>query len=211
MTPQHDPALIRDQELLIRLRNDDLRAWNEVYEAYRGPLTQFLLGKGVQADLIPEIYQETFIRLDAKIQRLELTRPLLVYLKSVAFRVMHEFWRQEKALKSHSYEEAERLIARKRPSEDDSEEVESGLFDIPADEPDLTNLDTTSADALVQEVLDKVQLKHCADIFRLRYWNGMDDSQIAAQLKIAYDSVRKQFYDCRKKAKNLLISLGWGR
>ncbi|MGV3560270.1 RNA polymerase sigma factor [Larkinella arboricola] len=188
----------KDQQILERLRNNDQRAWREVYEGNRSKVINYLRRYSTPEEVAVEIYQDTLVFLDERKHILQLESRLSTFLIGVAFNKLRARWKANSG----------KFDTIKFSSTDDDELnllqfafVDELQFEADSDEPD----------AMIQQALAQVQLKHCTDLFRLVYYEQLDQRQVADTLGMSYGSVRNQLLDCKKKMKTILLKMGWGQ
>jgi RNA polymerase sigma-70 factor, ECF subfamily len=82
-----------DEQLMRRYRDGDLRAFDRLYERYRGPLYRYvrrLCGDGGSAD---ELYQDVWMRLVAARQQWDATQAFSPWLYRIAHNRVVDHWR----------------------------------------------------------------------------------------------------------------------
>ena len=211
MDANRGPLLLSDQQLLEGLRRQDQRIWRLVYNGHRLKVVNFLRGRGASDEVALSIYQDTMVFLDTQKDHLVLTSKLSTYLIGVAFHKLREYWREQTRNAKRSGADIEQQLNKRRPTDDDPDEAELALIQLASEDSTRFDFDNGELDVLVQQALAQIPLKHCANIFQLRYWDGMDDQQIASRLALSHGSVRNQVVDCKKKVKSILLGMGWGR
>jgi len=211
MNQANGPFTISDQQLLDGLRRKDQLVWRQVYNSNRTKVVSYLRGRGVSDEVALEIYQDTLVFLDAHKDTLVLTSKLSTYLTGVAIMKLKEYWKKQALAATRSVSDSEQQLGRRKPNDDDVDEAELALLQLALDDESRFGLDTDEPDVLIQKALAQIPLKHCADIFQMRYWDGLDDKQIASQLGLSHGSLRNQVGDCKKKVKEILLGMGWGR
>lgn len=202
--------IYRDKQLLERLRQDDQVAWREVYDGNRSKVVNYLRRYSVPETLAVEIYQDTLVFLDERKHSLQLESQLSTYLIGVAYNKLRSFWKANTANNAKFLnEDFESRLARVNASDVTDDELKLAPIEL-ADEISF-GAETVEADAMIQQALTQVQLKHCADLFRMVYYEGIDQRQVADILKLSYGSVRNQLRDCKRKMKTILLNMGWGQ
>ncbi|GAB4025635.1 RNA polymerase sigma factor [Spirosoma koreense] len=200
-----------DQQLLDGLRNKNQQIWRQVYNTNRRPVVNYLRGLGASDEVAMEIYQDTLIFLDSKKDTLTLQSKLSTYLTGVAMLKLKEHWKKEKTAATRTGADFERQLQRRKPTDGETDEAELALLQLTVEDGFRFDLDNADPDVMVQKALAQISLKHCADIFQLRYWDGLDDKQIAGKLGLSHGSLRNQVGDCKKKVKEILVGMGWGQ
>ncbi|MCX6214612.1 RNA polymerase sigma factor [Spirosoma sp.] len=202
---------LSDKQLLDGLRADDQGAWRQVYNTNRRKVIHYLRGRGASAEVAHEIYQDTMVFLDAQKHKLVLTSKLSTYLTGVAIKKLQAYWTEKTKEASRISIGFDSPVNRPNLTGDDIDEMELALLNLALEDDPRFALNPEEADLMVQKALAQIPLKHCADIFRMRYWDGFNDQEIADRLNLSHGSVRNQVGDCKKKVKSILLTMGWGQ
>ncbi len=78
-----------DEQLLSRLKNDDITAFNTIYERYSRPLYLYILSKTDRGETSKDVLQDLFATLWEKRNTLDIQRSLRSYLyQSVRYKII---------------------------------------------------------------------------------------------------------------------------
>jgi RNA polymerase sigma factor (sigma-70 family) len=197
-----DPPITRDQQLLERLRDKDQQAWNAVYKENRNKVVGFLRKNyGVGESEAAEIYQDALVVLAEKLNSLELTSQLHVYLTGIAKNLQQAYFRS-KGIK------ARRELSIDQPTNSASDD-DVGPLEIGEEDGLLLEMEAGEQDEIFQRALAILGPTPCGELFQLVYYEKLGQDEIAEKLGRAYGTVRNQLKDCRKKLKIILRDLGW--
>lgn len=211
MDQTNSPFIITDQQLVEGLRRNDQLLWRKVYHDNRSRVVHYLCGLGATEGVALEIYQDTLIFLDTKKESLVLTSKLSTYLTGVAILKLKEYWKKQSVAAERTRPDFDQQLGHRKPADEEIDEAELALLQLASEDGSRFGLDTDETDDMMQKALAQLTLKHCTDIFRMRYWEGIDEKEIAAKLGLSYGSLRNQMGDCKKKMKEILLGMGWGQ
>lgn len=171
-----------DQELLIKLRNGDVSAFDELYYRYVKKLMAFALSFFPNRDLAQDAVQDIFIRIWERRSELDESKNFKTYLfQSVKF-YMFNYARDRKP--SCTLDEApDHFIVKENKVETD-----------------LAYQDLESAVFTLIEKLPKVQ----QEVFRLNKLDGFTASEIAVKMNLSQRTIEHHIYLASKTVKKEL-------
>ncbi|HSF54592.1 MAG TPA: RNA polymerase sigma-70 factor [Algoriphagus sp.] len=171
-----------DQELLIKLKNGNVSAFDELYYRYVKKLMAFALSFFPNKDLAQDAVQDIFIRIWERRSELEESKNFKTYLfQSVKF-YMFNYARDRKP--SCTLDEApEHFIVKDNKVETDlaCQDLESAVFTL-------------------IEKLPKVQ----QEVFRLNKLDGYTASEIAVKMNLSQRTIEHHIYLASKTVKKEL-------
>lgn len=173
-----------DQELLIKLRNGDVSAFDELYYRYVKKLMAFALSFFPNRELAQDAVQDIFIRIWERRAELDDSKNFKTYLFQSVKYYMFNYARDKK--KSCSLEEApEQFLAKENKVERDLDyqDLESAVFTL-------------------IEKLPKVQ----QEVFRLNKVDGFSASEIAIKMNLSQRTIEHHIYLASKTVKKELGS-----
>lgn len=188
-----------DSALLERIKQNDRKAWRELYERYKNPIGNFMRNWSCKGPDFDDVYQETMIRFDAQCQNINLEATLKTIIISIAKRVWFETLRNRKKYGILADEEQQVFT---RLSTDDEVKPDS---EEPFFNPEEEVFDISGK---VVEAMLKMRSGDCADIFHARYWYKTKVDKVAEQFGINYNSMRTKIYECKQSLKRLLQKAG---
>ena len=173
-----------DQDLLIKLRNGEVSAFDELYHRYVKKLMAFALTFFSNKELAQDAVQDIFIRIWERRSELDDSKNFKTYLfQSVKF-YMFNYARDKKP--SCSLEEApEHFLVKENRVEND-----------------LAYQDLELAVFTLIEKLPKVQ----QEVFRLNKVDGFTASEIAEKMNLSQRTIEHHIYLASKKVKKELGS-----
>lgn len=174
--------------LVSRLKNDELEAFNEIYNLYFRKLIKFAYGFSITMEDAEEVVHDSFIKLWDKRKLLEEKKSLDAFLFVIARNVIIDKIRKYNLDKSHleHYFNAQLIQPKNRLEEqihyEELDELISGI---------------------IAELPPKRKL-----IFELNRYKGMTYKEIAHHLNINVGTVEKQMSKALHKLKEKLSYLG---
>jgi RNA polymerase sigma factor (sigma-70 family) len=169
-------------DLLIRLRNDDIVAWDYVYKIAFEPVARYILINKGNRDDVKDVFQDAMVVLNNKVNNPDfvLTCKIEVFIYSVA----RNIWLR-------------RLdgLSRKIANEKLDEKLE--LIDIDFDY-SIFDLEDTEDDLLetVLSVLEEFNNTDCKKILKLYYFNERSHREIADEFNLSENYAKKKKYNC---------------
>ena len=191
--------MISDSDLLELIKQNDRKAWRELYGRYKNPIGNFMRNWSCKGPDFDDVYQETMIRFDAQCQNINLEATLKTIIISIAKRVWFETLRNRK--KNGILADSEqRVFAQLSTEEQIKPDSEEPFFNPEEEVFDLSGK--------VVEAMLKIRSGDCADIFHARYWYKIRVDEVAEQFGINYNSMRTKIYECKQSLKRLLQKAG---
>lgn len=204
MDQANTQSIAADQQLIVRLRTDDRRAWQQVYKQTGSKVVYYLRRHKAPEDVAHSIFQETLIILDQRKAALTLTCKLSVFLIGIAILKLKEYWRKQGKDPEQLTDDFSGLD--RKLVEDDVDASQLALLELAfMDDASLLD-DTATPEELVQHALTRLSDK-CVSLFRMRFWEGLDDYQIAAAVPMEYRLVRDQIYKCKARMRSIISEL----
>jgi len=172
-----------DQELLVCLRQGDIKAFDELYFRYSKRLMAFALTFFSDTELAKEAVQVIFIRIWERRRELETSKSFKVYLFQAVRYYMYNYVRDKK----HSCaldEVPENVFLRENQVEDDLayEALEATAYSL-------------------IEKLPKVQQR----VFRLNKLEGLSPAEIAVKMNLSQRTIEHHIYLATKSVKGALL------
>ena len=192
--------MISDSDLLEGIKQNDRKAWRELYGRYKNPIGNFMRNWSCKGPDFDDVYQETMIRLDAKCHTISLEFTLKTILIAIAKRVWFETLRNRK--KHGTLADDEQRIFSQLTQEEEVKPDSPDTFVNPYGE---EAFDITGK---VVEAMTKMRSGDCADIFHARYWYKIRVDKVAEQFGINYNSMRTKIYECKQSLRRLLQKAG---
>lgn len=191
--------MISDSDLLELIKQNDRKAWRELYGRYKNPIGNFMRNWSCKGPDFDDVYQETMMRLDAKCHTINLDVTLKTILIAIAKRVWFETLRNRK---KHGIlvDDEQRVFSQLTADEELKSDSEELIFNPEEEAFDITGK--------VVEAMTKMRSGDCADIFHARYWYKIRVDQVAEQFGINYNSMRTKIYECKQSLKRLLQKAG---
>lgn len=89
-----DMILVGDDEMLIRLKNGDAKAFDFFYKTYRGRIYANILKMVKSPELAADILQEVFVTVWNHREKLDLQQPIANYIFRIAQNKVYDFFRK---------------------------------------------------------------------------------------------------------------------
>lgn len=182
--------VLNEQELLVRIKNDDESAFIEVYDLFWKRLFNFGYKKLGKKEIVEGIVQEVFIDFWTKRSKLEIHTSLTSYLfTSVNYRIINHY-------KSQSIRDKYSAHEKSKGEQRNSSTDEKILFN------DLKSN--------IKKVVRKFPPQR-KKVYQLRFNKGLSYIEIAENLEISVSTVEKHLIralrDIRVSLKELTLSL----
>ncbi|MFN3382628.1 MAG: RNA polymerase sigma factor [Runella zeae] len=191
--------MISDSTLLERIKQNDRKAWQELYASYKSPIGNFMRNWSCKGPDFDDVYQETMIRFDAQCHTIRLDATLKTIIISIAKRVWFETLRNRKKYGILADEE-QRVFTRLSMDDEVKPDSEEPFFNPEEEVFDISGK--------VVEAMLKMRSGDCADIFYARYWYKIRVDKVAEQFGINYNSMKTKIYECKQSLKRLLQKAG---
>lgn len=191
--------MISDSDLLELIKQNDRKAWRELYGHYKNPIGNFMRNWSCKGPDFDDVYQETMIRLDAKCHTIKLDVTLKTIVIAIAKRVWFETLRNRKKHGTLADDE-QRVFTQLSTEEEIKPDSEEPFFNPEEEVFDISGK--------VVEAMLKMRSGDCADIFHARYWYKTKVDKVAEQFGINYNSMRTKIYECKQSLKRLLQKAG---
>jgi RNA polymerase sigma-70 factor (family 1) len=172
-----------DQNLLISLRQGDIKAFDELYHRYAKKLMAFALSFFANQVIAEDAVQEIFIRIWEKRKELDESKPFKSYLFQAVKFYMFNYIRDKKI--SCSYEEVSEAMFRRENL------VEEKLH---YEELEATTIALIDRLPLVQQ-----------QVFRLNKLEGLTPQEIANRMNLSKRTIEHHIYLATKTVKSKLL------
>ena len=168
----------REIKLMLRIRQGDSRAFEELYQLYRGPLATFFHRLCRNQARVDDLLQEVFLRLWKAAPRYEPSAKFSTYL----FRIAHNLWINDSR--------------KKRESTGDQ-------IDRPKEMPPDHSLETRETQKLIESALDRLPEgeKEC---IILSHYNGLKYREISEIMEIPVGTVKSRIFSGLEKLRKEL-------
>jgi len=174
----------RDVQLIIRITNGDLRAFDALYRSYFPRLVRFLDRYTRRTALIEEIINDTMFVVWEKADAYNQTSKVSTWIFAIAYR---------KAMKT--------IKRTDDPQEADFDLVQAGI----EMEPD-SQLSQRQLQQCVSHALDAISVEQ-RTVVSLAYYHGMDYQEIATTMDCPVNTVKTRMFHARKRLQNLLAKV----
>lgn len=174
----------RDVQLIIRITNGDLRAFDALYRSYFPRLVRFLDRYTRRTALIEEIINDTMFVVWEKADAYNQTSKVSTWIFAIAYR---------KAMKT--------IKRTDDPQEADFDLVQAGI----EMEPD-SQLSQRQLQQCVSHALDAISVEQ-RTVVNLAYYHGMDYQEIATTMDCPVNTVKTRMFHARKRLQNLLAKV----
>jgi RNA polymerase sigma-70 factor (family 1) len=176
MTADHKN--LTDTELFLLLKQDDLHAFDEMYERYFIPLLNTAFKRLQSKEDALEIVQDLFVQLYFKRKQIEHTYNIGGYLQMMLRNKIIDRFREQLVRKKHLYQ------LHQQKWEDTS--------DAPED-----NMDVKMLEQKIHAVIEQLPNK-CREVFLLSRYNNLSHQAIAEKLNISVSTVEKHIVKALK-------------
>ncbi len=175
-----------EPDLLFNLKQNNGKAFEEVYERYAGELYPFILSKVKVKEITEEIIQDIFISLWENKDSLEIHTSLKSYLFSAAKYKVLNYIRSEKVYKKYALHFALFLVEHYQNSGE-------------------TLLELHDLEAEIEKIISKLP-ERCRDAFRMSRMEDMDLDEISEKMGISKRTVENYITRSLKLLRQELIN-----
>ena len=168
---------LTDIGLFQLLQQDDMNAFDELYERYFIPLLNAAFKRLHSREDALEMVQDLFVQLFIKRKQIEHTHNVGGYLQTMLkYRIIDRF-REQMVRKKHIYQ-----FQQMKPAESDTPE---------------DNMDVKMLEQKIYAVIEQLPQK-CREVFLLSRFNNLSHQAIADQLNISVSTVEKHIVKALK-------------
>ena len=173
-----------DESLLLLAKQGNLSAQGQLVENYQLQIRTFVASLSGNIHSSDDLTQEVFLRLLARLDKLESAEKILPFLKGIARNVVKEHFKKQKVQQNHQQRWMEIC-----------EQIE--LARLEDHSGNQANKDTDKLESL-SICLQKLPAKS-RELLELQYNQSMNATEIADHLKLKATAVRKSFSRLRGK------------
>ena len=174
---------VTDGELVRQMQEGDLRAFDVIFERYRGALLSYLVGLSADRALAEDVVQDVFVKLAARIASIDSRRNVRGWL----YRAARNRW-------------LDQLKRRRRELPWEPEMTAEGVADGPHPSAPLM---ADERQAAIQSALLELDVKQ-REVLVLHYFEGMSFREIAGVLRRPLGTVLWQSRRGLKRLKKVL-------
>ncbi|MCC7354026.1 MAG: sigma-70 family RNA polymerase sigma factor [Anaerolineae bacterium] len=173
-----------DQQLIAQIRSGDWRAFEALYDKYKGQVYRTALAVTRDRTASEDILQDCFLRFHAHVNHLDGSIPLSPWLYRVTVNLSYNW------------------LTRRRRASFSLEQLVDGLVAGPQASPEHY-AESREIETIVQSVLAKLSFEHRAVVV-LYYLNDLSVEEIALILGCPVGTVKSRLYYARKALRNAL-------
>lgn len=177
-------SVSKDADLVARTQDGDLRAFEVLYNRYKGPIYRTALAITHQHEAAEEILQDCFLRAYRHIGRVDDRAPLSAWLHRIAVNLSYNW------------------LTRRRFFLTSLEDVVDQLVSGPVVSPDRA-LERGELQQIIQEAIEGLEFKHRVVII-LFYLQGFSLADIAYIIDCPVGTVKSRLYYARENLRRQL-------
>ncbi len=175
-----------DAALLLRVKNGDVSAFEQLYYRWNKPLYGFMLKTTRSLSDSEDITQEAFARLWKMRDTLDPEKSIQSLLFTIAHRIAIDIYRRS---------------GKVTPASDDEPGKESSLEHSPQDI--MEERETRLLLEIAIEAMPEKQRK----VFAMHYFDQLSPKEIALRTGLSYDNVRKHIYNGKRQLREIISGI----
>ena len=185
------PLPTDDKELVERFQNGEKEVFNELVTRYQGKIYNLVYKYVSNSETAKDLSQEIFIKAFRALPHFKRQSAFYSWLYRIAVNLCIDFIRQQKRGQILSFEDL--------PTGGKDEVVLNDVSPLPPDQIEMKELGQIIGQA-VQQLPPKQQ-----HVFNLRYHDGLQLKEIAAQLDRSEGTIKAHLHHAHKRLQTLLI------
>ena len=182
---------IDEKELVERFQNGEQEAFNELVIRYQGKIYNLVYKYVSNSETAKDLSQEIFIKAYRALPHFKRQSAFYSWLYRIAVNLCIDFIRQQRRGQTLSFEDL--------PTGGNDEAVFNDVSPLPPDQIETKELGRIIGQA-VQQLPPKQQ-----HVFNLRYHDGLQLKEIAAQLDRSEGTIKAHLHHAHKRLRTLLI------
>lgn len=186
------PLPIDEKELVERFQNGEQEAFNELVIKYQGRIYNLVYKYVSNAETARDLSQEIFIKAFRALPHFKRQSAFYSWLYRIAINLCIDFIRQQKRGRALSFEDL-------ATGAGNDEVVFNDVSPLPPDQLETKELGQIIGQA-VQQLPPKQQR-----VFNLRYHDGLQLKEIAAQLDRSEGTIKAHLHHAHKRLRTLLV------
>ena len=180
-----------EKELVERFQNGEQEAFNELVNRYHGKIYNLVYKYVPNSETAKDLSQEIFIKAYRALPNFKRQSAFYSWLYRIAVNLCIDFIRQQKRGQTLSFEDLS--------AGNNDEQVFNDVSPLPPDQIETKELGQIIGQA-VQQLPPKQQ-----HVFNLRYHDGLQLKEIAAQLDRSEGTIKAHLHHAHKRLRTLLI------
>ena len=180
-----------EKELIERFQNGEQEAFNELVIRYQGKIYNLVYKYVPNSETAKDLSQEIFIKAYRALPNFKRQSAFYSWLYRIAVNLCIDFIRQQKRGQTLSFEDL--------PTGGNDEPVFNDVSPLPPDQIETKELGQIIGQA-VQQLPPKQQ-----HVFNLRYHDGLQLKEIAAQLDRSEGTIKAHLHHAHKRLQTLLV------
>ncbi len=180
-----------DKELVERFQNGEQEVFNELVTRYQGKIYNLVYKYVPNSETAKDLTQEIFIKAYRALPHFKRQSAFYSWLYRIAVNLCIDFIRQQKRGQTLSFEDL--------PTGGNDEAAFNDVSPLPPDQIEMKELGQIIGQA-VQQLPPKQQ-----HVFNLRYHDGLQLKEIAAQLDRSEGTIKAHLHHAHKRLQTLLI------
>ena len=185
------PLSTDEKELVERFQNGEQEAFNELVIRYQGKIYNLVYKYVSNSETAKDLSQEIFIKAYRALPNFKRQSAFYSWLYRIAINLCIDFIRQQKRGQTLSFEDL--------PTGSNDEVTLNDVNPLPPDQIETKELGQIIGQA-VQQLPPKQQ-----HVFNLRYHDGLQLKEIAAQLDRSEGTIKAHLHHAHKRLRTLLI------
>ena len=185
------PSPKDEKELVERFQNGEQEAFNELVIRYQGKIYNLVYKYVPNSETAKDLSQEIFIKAYRALPNFKRQSAFYSWLYRIAVNLCIDFIRQQKRGQTLSFEDL--------PAGSNDEVAFNDVSPLPPDQIETKELGQIIGQA-VQQLPPKQQ-----HVFNLRYHDGLQLKEIAAQLDRSEGTIKAHLHHAHKRLRTLLI------
>ena len=188
---KHTPLPTDEKELVERFQNGEQEAFNELVNRYQGKIYNLVYRYVSNSETAKDLSQEIFIKAFRALPHFKRQSAFYSWLYRIATNLCIDFIRQQKRGQALSLEDF--------TTDGNNEMVFNDVNPLPPDQLETKELGHIIGQA-VQQLPPKQQR-----VFNLRYQDGLQLKEIAAQLDRSEGTIKAHLHHAHKRLQTLLV------
>lgn len=185
------PPATDEKELIERFQNGEQEVFNELVSKYQGKIYNLVYKHVPNSEIAKDLSQEIFIKAYRALPHFKRQSAFYSWLYRIAVNLCIDFIRQQKRGQTLSFEDL--------PAGNNDEVAFNDVSPLPPDQLETKELGQIIGQA-VQQLPPKQQ-----HVFNLRYHDGLQLKEIAAQLDRSEGTIKAHLHHAHKRLRTLLI------
>ena len=188
---KHTPLPTDEKELVERFQNGEQEAFNELVNRYHGKVYNLVYKYVPNSETAKDLSQEIFIKAYRALPNFKRQSAFYSWLYRIAVNLCIDFIRQQKRGQTLSFDDL--------PTVGNDEPAFNDVSPLPPDQLETKELGQIIGQA-VQQLPPKQQ-----HVFNLRYHDGLQLKEIAAQLDRSEGTIKAHLHHAHKRLRTLLV------